>query len=125
MAQPAISDHEVELRLATVLQVGVVAATALVMAGGVLYLIRYGATPPHHTIYIGEPDNLKRVSGIVKGAFALSGRGLIQLGLLVLIATPVARVGFSLYAFARQRDPTYVLITAVVLVLLVGSLLQL
>jgi uncharacterized membrane protein len=125
MAQPAISDHEVELRLATLLRVGVFAAAALVLAGGVLYLVKYGALPPHHATYTGEPDDLKRVSGIVRGAFALSGRGLIQLGLLVLIATPVARVGFSLYAFARQRDRTYVLITAVVLVLLVGSLLQL
>lgn len=125
MAQPAISDHDVELRLATLLRVGVFAAAALVLAGGAIYLIRYGSVPPHHETYTGEPEDLKRVGGIVKGALAPGGRGLIQLGLLVLIATPVARVAFSLYAFARQRDRTYVLITAFVLALLVGSLLQL
>ena len=124
MAQPAISDHEVELRLATLLRAGVLAAAGLVLAGGVVYLIEYGAMPPHHQTYTGEPDDLKRVSGIVKGALGHSGRGLIQLGLLVLIATPIARVALSLYAFARQRDRTYVLITAFVLTLLVGSLLQ-
>ena len=125
MAQPATSDHEVELRLATLLRAGVLASAALVIGGGVLYLVKYGAAPPQHATYTGEPDDLKRVGGIVKEALALSGRGLIQLGLLLLIATPVARVAFSLYAFVRQRDRTYVFITAFVLVLLLGSLFQL
>ncbi len=124
MARPGISDHEVELRLATLLRAGVLTAVAFVLAGGVVYLVKSGTTPPHHRTYTGEPDDLKRVSGIVKQAFALSGRGLIQLGLLVLMATPIARVAFSLYAFVRQRDRTYVLITAFVLALLLGSLFQ-
>lgn len=125
MAPPAISDEQVERRLATLLQGGVVAAAALVLAGGAVYLAKYGAVPPHHDTYTGEPDDLKHVGGILQAALALRGRGLIQLGLLVLIATPVARVAFSLYAFARQRDRTYVLITAFVLALLLVSLFQL
>ena len=51
------------------------------------------------------------------------GRGIIQLGLLLLIATPIARVVFSVYAFARQRDRTYVLVTLVVLAVLLYSLI--
>jgi uncharacterized membrane protein len=39
-----------------------------------------------------------------------------------LIATPIARVMFSVYAFARQRDWLYVCFTLVVLALLVYSL---
>ena len=46
------------------------------------------------------------------------GRALIQLGLLLLIATPVARVAFSVFAFERQRDWTYVGITLFVLAVL-------
>jgi uncharacterized membrane protein len=53
---------------------------------------------------------------------AFRGRGLIQLGLLLLIATPVARVAFSLLAFVLQRDRTYVMLTAFVLLLLLASL---
>jgi uncharacterized membrane protein len=60
--------------------------------------------------------------GIVTGALAPWGRGLIPLGLLLLIATPVARVAFSVVAFARQRDATYVAITFTVLALLLYSL---
>lgn len=50
------------------------------------------------------------------------GRALIQLGLLLLIATPVSRVAFSVFAFERQRDWTYVGITLAVLAVLVYSL---
>ena len=60
--------------------------------------------------------------GIVAEAKTLGGRGLVQLGLLLLIATPIARVVFSVIGFARQRDWLYVLITLTVLTLLTCSL---
>jgi uncharacterized membrane protein len=124
MAPPVASDEEVELQVGALLQVGVLVASVLVAIGGVIYLIKYGATPPHHETFTGEPDDLKRIGGIVQAASELRGRGVIQLGLLVLLATPVARVAFSLYTFVRQRDRTYILITAFVLSLLLGSLFQ-
>ena len=50
-----------------------------------------------------------------------SGRTIIVAGLLVLIATPVARVVFSIFIFIRERDRLYVAITsAVLLILLFG-----
>jgi len=52
----------------------------------------------------------------------LRGRGIIQLGLLLLIATPVARVAFSIAAFAMQRDRLYVVVTLMVLAILLYSL---
>jgi uncharacterized membrane protein len=124
VAPPVVSDEEVELRVGALLQAGVLAASVLVALGGVVYLIKYGATAPHHETFTGEPDDLKSIGGIVKAAASLRGRGVIQLGLLVLLATPVARVAFSLYTFIRQRDRTYVLMTAFVLLLLLGSLFQ-
>ncbi len=124
MAPPAPSEHDVELRLASLLRAGVLAAAALVLAGGVIYLGRSGALRTHPETFTGEPDDLETFGGILKAAVALRGRGLIQLGLVVLIATPVARVAFSLLAFARQRDRAYVLITAFVLTLLLSSLFQ-
>ena len=45
-----------------------------------------------------------------------------QAGLLVLVATPVVRVGVSLVAFALERDRLYAAITAAVLGLLLVSL---
>ena len=46
----------------------------------------------------------------------------IATGLLVLMATPVARVCFSVAAFAIQRDWVYVAITLLVLAILLYSL---
>jgi uncharacterized membrane protein len=115
------SDERVDALLGTLLRVGVLLSAAIVAAGGVLYLFKYGGTTPAYGDFRGEPADLRSVGGIVRAALELRGRGLIQLGLLVLIATPVARVAFSLFAFARQRDRTYVLVTAFVL-LLVASL---
>jgi len=48
---------------------------------------------------------------------------LIQLGLLLLIATPVARVAFSVVAFAMQRDRLYVAVALIVLAVLMYSLM--
>jgi len=48
--------------------------------------------------------------------------GLIQFGLLVLIATPVARVAFCAGGFLRQRNGLYVAISSVVLMVLLYSL---
>jgi uncharacterized membrane protein len=46
----------------------------------------------------------------------------MQLGLLLLIATPVARVAFSVFAFALQRDRLYVVVTLAVLGVLAFSM---
>jgi uncharacterized membrane protein len=122
MARPALSDHGVEQGLARLLQTGVVLAAAVVLAGGLRYLATHGAGHPQYGTFSGEPEDLSRIDGIVRAAAAFRGRGLIQLGLLLLIATPVARVAFSLVAFVLQRDRTYVMLTAFVLLLLLASL---
>lgn len=128
MARPDVSeptrwtDHDVELLLGRLLQVGVVSAAVVVLIGGGLYLARHGAGHPEYGTFAGEPDALRSVSGILHAAAQLRSGGIIQLGLLLLIATPVARVAFSLLAFLREQDRTYVLITAFVLVLLLLSL---
>jgi uncharacterized membrane protein len=104
------------------LRTGVILAAAFVMAGGGIYLVRHPEPVTNYRVFQGEPE-LRTVSGIFRGAFALHGRGLIQLGLLILIATPIARVAFSVVAFLYQRDWMYVAVTLMVLGLLVYSLL--
>ena len=47
---------------------------------------------------------------------------LIQFGLLLLMATPVARVVLALGAFVMEKDRTYMVITAAVLAILLYSL---
>jgi uncharacterized membrane protein len=59
---------------------------------------------------------------VIEGSVGGRGRSLIQEGLLVLLAAPIARVFFSLIAFDRQRDWVYVGITAIVTAVLLCSL---
>ncbi len=105
------------------LRAGVILAAAFVMAGGVVFLARHPMPVTNYHVFQGEPEQLRTVPGIFHEALTFHGRGLIQLGLLILIATPIARVAFSVVAFLYQRDWTYVLVTLIVLGLLVYSLL--
>ena len=115
-------DQYVDELIGNVLRVGVTLAAAAVLFGGTVYLVRHGLAAPHYHIFVGEPADLRNVSGIVRDALSLRGRGLIQLGLLLLIATPVARVAFSVAAFAMQRDRLYVAVALIVLAVLIYSL---
>ena len=116
------SDERVEEVMGNLLRGGVSLAAAVVLMGGIFYLIRYHSTSPGYQVFRGEPADLRSVSGILADAIELRSRGLIQLGLLLLVATPVARVVFSVFAFARQHDLTYVVLTLIVLAVLIYSL---
>jgi uncharacterized membrane protein len=116
------SDQKMDEIMGSLLRTGVVLAAAIVLIGGVVYLSRHRVPVTNYRIFAGEPAEFRTISGIFHEALAFHGRGLIQLGLLVLIATPVARVAFSFFAFLYERDWTYVVVTVLVLGLLIYSL---
>ena len=120
--RPELTDRPIELVLAHLLRTGVMLAAVVVALGGLAFLIRHGGDAPQYHAFRGEPSDLRSLSGIVADALALSSRGWIQLGLILLIFTPIARVAFSVFAFARERDRTYVVLTLIVLALLLYSL---
>jgi uncharacterized membrane protein len=115
-------DKSVEEIIGILLRTGVMLAAAVILAGGIFFLVRYGSSPTHYSMFQSEPDELRHVMGILRYALALHARGIIQLGILLLIATPVARVAFTVFAFAYERDWTYVVVTLIVLGLLLYSL---
>lgn len=116
------NDHRIEKIVATLLRTGVILAAAVVVMGAALFLMRHGAERPDYRVFRGEPSELRSVRGIVAAAVAGGGRATIQLGLLLLVATPVARVIFSVAGFALERDHAYVLMTLFVLAILLFSL---
>jgi len=122
-ATDAGHEGHIDVLLAYVLRTGVLAAAVLVLSGGVIYLDTHWQATAAYGVFRGQPPELRSVAGVLASARALSGEGLIELGLLVLIATPLARVGLSTLLFARQRDWLYVGITLLVLALLGYSLL--
>jgi len=123
MAAPDLrQDQRMDQIMAVLLRSGVLLAASLVFIGGVVYLSRHDLPAINYRVFQGEPQELRTVGGILREAGTFHGRGLIQLCLLLLIATPVARVLFSVLAFIYEKDWTYVGITMIVLALLCYSL---
>jgi uncharacterized membrane protein len=121
---PSVGGHPVEVWIAQVLRVGVTVASAVILLG--LLLSLFGARPagPHpalgnmtgHTVTVVTPTSLRH--GLARG----DPVSILQLGLLLLILTPVVRVAMTAVLFAAQRDWTFVLLTASVLALLLLGL---
>lgn len=110
-----MTDQRMDEIIANLLRAGVMLAAALVLSGGVWYVSSTRALPNYHHF---APE--------VRGFAAIPRldwpEKLIEIGLLVLIATPVARVAFCIAAFAVERDRMYVWFTAIVLTVLVYSI---
>jgi uncharacterized membrane protein len=117
------SDHEVEQIVGRLLQVGVLVATLVVAVGAVALLLTQGSAVLDFSRFQGESSELRSVGSVIRGVSARDPRAIVQLGLILLIATPVARVALTLVAFALQRDRLYVALTTIVLAVLLYGLL--
>jgi len=94
--------------------IGLLATNGLSDASGML---TYNANVvPHDSLDVS-------LGGLVQGLVTFSAFSWIELGVIVLIATPVSRVLISVFLFAAERDRLYVLITSIVLTLLLFSIL--
>ena len=116
-------DLRMESIIGILLRLGVLLSGAVVLFGAIVYLARNGsAALPDYKSFHGETAQLSTVEGILAGCRQFRGRAIIQLGLLLLIATPVARVVFAVVAFALEKDKLYVVFTLIVLAILMFSL---
>ena len=115
-------DQRIEIIIGNLLRTGVLLSACIVLVGGIIYLRRHAFEPATYHVFTGEPSEFRTVSGILQSVRTGRGRGFIQLGLLLLIATPIARVLFSLGGFAIEGDRMYMLFTAIVLAILLYSI---
>ncbi|MGB7212645.1 MAG: DUF1634 domain-containing protein [Gemmatimonadales bacterium] len=122
MTGKQLEGHDpMELVIGKILRWGVVVAAIVGALGVVGELIVRAAVIPDFRHFTG--DAATGLPAIVVGVLQGHARAIMQLGIALLIATPIVRVGLSLFAFARERDRTYVIITSMVLVLLLYGLL--
>jgi uncharacterized membrane protein len=116
-------DEAVERIMGRLLQVGVLTAALVVLAGGLWNLIAGPHAVPDYGAFRGEQPGLRNIAEIATGVMGGNARNLIQFGILLLIATPIARVVFALIAFAMEDDRTYVVVSLLVLSVLMYGLL--
>ena len=117
-------ERQMRLALGIVLRGGVLLAAAVVFLGGLVYLGHHASGNPAYRQFEGEPRDLRSIKAILNGALIFNGRSVIQLGVLLLIATPITRVIFSAVEFALEKNWRYVVITGIVLGLLTYSLMR-
>jgi uncharacterized membrane protein len=116
-----IRDADLKNIIGQLLRYGVLSASAIVLTGGIVYLIRHGGEVPQYHDFRGEPDKMRQPLLMWKAALQGQGRPLIQIGLLVLIATPLARIVFSIIGYLLEKDYLYTVITAIVFLVIVWN----
>jgi uncharacterized membrane protein len=121
-ARPKWNDERAERIIGTLLQGGVIISGLVVLVGGILYILRYAHAPVQYADFVAERESLRSVRGVGKEVLHGDPRAIVELGLLLLIATPVARVLFSILAFWLEGDRLYVVLTVIVFLILMYSL---
>jgi len=118
----AWNDERLERTISVLLITGVALSALVVLAGGVCFLYQHGGETASFHVFHPAPESYQSARGVIRMAVSGDCLAVIQLGLLLLIATPIARVACSLVAFGLERDRTYIALTSVVLAILVYSL---
>lgn len=108
--------------ISLILRIGVLTSAAVIIIGGILFVIQHPNASFSFKSFAGEPARLRQADVIIKEAFQFRSRSVIQLGILILIATPVLRVIFSFIEFLIHKDWIFVIITAIVITTLFYSL---
>ncbi|MGA9584290.1 MAG: DUF1634 domain-containing protein [Terracidiphilus sp.] len=121
-AEPERVDHFDDRKMETImgrlLQVGVLLASFVMLVGGALYVKAHHDGKPDYRVFKSEPRALRHVGGVMSGVVTGDPAAIIELAVLLLIATPVARVVFALIAFGIERDKLYIAVSALVLAVL-------
>lgn len=117
-----LSDEKLDIAIGRTLQAGVLLAAVIVLIGGILYLLHSAGPRPDYSHFHGVAEMLRTPSGMWHGMIHGDAESVIQLGLLVLIATPVVRVILAGVGFLLERDQLYFWVSATVLAVLCYSL---
>lgn len=116
------TDQRLEVIISVMLRTGVMIAALVVLLGGICYLTKHGGEQPEYHVFHGTAETYRDIGAIIHHVGPGHCQAVIQLGLLLLILTPIARVAFSAAGFALERDGTYVVLTLVVLAILIYSI---
>ena len=117
------ADRDIEQFIGLQLRFGVIAASVIVFIGGLVYLSQSGgmSIPPYHQ-FAGTQAGFTSLDEIFTGMRQMNAKGIIQFGVLVLIATPILRIAFSLFGFILEKDKLYICITLIVLTVMMVSI---
>jgi uncharacterized membrane protein len=117
-----VERKDMRIWISIILRSGVMASASLLLIGGILFVLQHPDAVFSFKSFAGEPERLREAGAILNEALQFKSRAVIQLGILILIATPVLRVIFSFIEFLLHKDWIFVVITAIVITTLFYSL---
>jgi uncharacterized membrane protein len=120
----SFDDRRMEVTMGRLLQAGVLLAAAVVLAGGILYLFARAGQPSNYRVFVARPLRVRHPAEMLRGVAHGNASAVIDLGILLLVATPVCRVIFAFIAFVREGDRLYIVVTAIVLAVLLFGMLR-
>jgi uncharacterized membrane protein len=120
----AFDDARMDAIMGRLLQVGVLLAASVVLAGGVMLVRTHAGERVDYRSFIARPLQLRHPAALLRGIAAGDAAAIVQLGILLLVATPIGRVAFAVVAFALERDRLYVAVSLTVLAVLLFGMLR-
>lgn len=117
-------DARMEAIMGLLLRFGVVLASTVVLAGGVFYLQDHAGKRAEYGSFVAHPVSLRHPGELLRGMARGEAAAIIEVGILLLIGTPIARVMFAVVSFAIERDRLYVAISLTVLAVLLYGMLR-
>ena len=117
-------DARMELIMGRLLQAGVLLAAAVVLLGGVMVLFAHGGERTNYRVFVAKPLELRHPAALLRRIAHGDAAAIIELGILLLVATPICRVIFAVVGFAIERDRLYVAISLTVLAVLLFGMLR-
>jgi uncharacterized membrane protein len=120
----SFKDKDMQAIIGWILRIGVSASMIIVFIGGVFFVYRHGHSIPDYRDFKGVPYFIHNTGGILEGVRNLKGQAIIQLGIILLIATPVIRVAFSAVGFIIEKDYLYTAISVIVLLIILASMVS-
>lgn len=115
-------DRDMQLIMGNLLRAGVVLSMTVVFIGGVIYLLGFGQLKADYSEFVLDEAGFFSLASIWTGLLDLNGKAIIQLGILLLIFTPISRVILAVISFFLERDYLYVFIGLMILSIILFSL---
>ena len=119
-----MNDQKLETIIGQLLRAGVLLAATVLLIGGGLYLAGHHADHANYHTFVRAGQNIRTLSGIAVSVAHGQSIAIMQLGLLLLILTPIARVALAVVGFFLERDKLYTVVSLIVLAVLVFSLIH-
>ena len=123
MTTSPLDDQRIEVMIGNLLRAGVLLAAAVVVVGGIIYLVRHGLQPADFGVFRGEAAALRTLASHPARCSAPPREECDPTRIAAADCHSCRARPFSAVAFTIERDYLYVVLTLIVLAVLLYSLL--